>query len=115
VHIQKSKYTSGGWQHTKPFDYEITWETATIQVIMLEYRNGDDVSYPVQYSELYVVNESLVPVIGTGCVTIDDEFQFQGDYLRFSDMNSQLEETQKDFNGEIHIPSEGKSLHIGKM
>jgi hypothetical protein len=64
---------------------------------------------------LYVVNESLVPVIGTSCVTDDDEFQFQGDYLGFSDMNSQLEETQKDFNGEIHIPSEGKSLHIGKM
>lgn len=26
----------------------------------------------VQYSELYVVNESLVPVIGTGCVNLDD-------------------------------------------
>jgi hypothetical protein len=38
-----SKYTSGGLKHTKPLDYEITWETGTIQVIMLEYREGEDV------------------------------------------------------------------------
>jgi hypothetical protein len=31
-------------------------------------------------------------------------------------MNShKLKETQKDFHGEIHIPSERKSLHIEKM
>jgi hypothetical protein len=67
--------------------------------------------------ELYVVNESLVPIIGTGCVNIDDEYQYnKGDYLGFSYMNShKLKETQKDFHGEIHIPSEGKSLHIEKM
>jgi hypothetical protein len=113
----RSVYSSSGVLEKRfPEDWEITWETGSIDTLIVEYKLTEDMNpdfeSTVVYLEVYDVRKCLQPLFGTGNMDLDEHYQAFGEYLGSVDSTQHIDPLKKDFHGQLSIPGEGRHIHI---
>jgi hypothetical protein len=115
IHSTKSVFDSNGYyKNILPESWEITWETGTINNLIIEYREREDASNGaknrVLYAEIFDVKEALFPIIGTNVQDVDGNYYPMGAYLGPTNVKQFAEKA--DFYGELSTTTEGRHIHI---
>lgn len=113
----RSVYSGNGVLEKRfPEDWEITWETGSVDTLIVEYKLTEDMNpdfeSTIVYLEVYDLSKCLQPLFGTGNMDVDENYQPFGEYLGSVDSTQHLELLKKDFHGQLAIPGEGRHIHI---
>jgi hypothetical protein len=113
----KSLYDDQGvFRNRMPEDWEITWETGALETLIVEYYLSENMNPDYEgtmlYAEVYDVQSNLQPIIGSGCMDVDENYQDFGSYLGSVDSTKHLSYEKKDFHAQLSVPGEGRNIHI---